>query len=42
MYGMHSFRVARTTDLIKYHYSLEEVKRMGRWQSNTVYRYIRT
>ena len=42
MYGMHSFRVGRTTDLIKYNYSLEEVKRMGRWHSNTEYRYIRT
>ena len=40
-YGMHSFRVGRTTDLIKYNYSIEEVKRMGRWCSNTVYRYIR-
>ena len=29
MYGMHSFRVGRTSDLIKYNYSLEEVKRMG-------------
>ena len=41
MYGMHSFRVGRTTDLIKYNYSLDEVKRMGRWRSNVVYRYIR-
>ena len=40
-YGMHSFRIGRTTDLIKYHYSLEEVKHMGRWHSNTVYRYIK-
>ena len=29
-YGMHSFRVGRTTDLIKYNYSFEEVKCMGR------------
>ena len=41
MYGMHSFRVGRTTDLIKYNYSFEEVKRMGRWRSNVVYKYIR-
>ena len=40
-YGMHSFRVGRTSDLIKYNYSLEEVMRMGHWHSNTVYRYIR-
>ena len=41
MYGMHSLRVGRTTDLIRYNYCLEEVKRMGRWRSNTVYKYIR-
>ena len=41
LYGFHSFRVGRTTDLIKYHYSIEEVKRMGRWHTNTVFRYIR-
>ena len=41
MYGFHSLRVGRTSDLIKYGYSLEEVKRMGRWHSNVVYRYIK-
>ena len=40
MYGFHSFRVGRTTDLIKYNYDIEEVKRMGRWHSNTVYKYV--
>ena len=40
-YVMHSFRVGRTSDLIKYQYSIEEVKRMDRWCSNTVYRHIR-
>ena len=31
-YGMHSFRIGRTTDLIRSNlYSLEEVKHMGRW-----------
>ena len=41
LYGFHSFGVGRTTDLVKYNYSIEEVKRMGRWRSNTVYRYIK-
>ena len=41
MYGFHSFRVGRTTDLIKYNYSIEEVKRMGCWKSDVVYRYIK-
>ena len=41
VYGMHSFRMGRTTDLIKYNYSIEEVKRMGRWHSYIVYSYIK-
>ena len=41
LYGMHSFRIRRTTDLIKYNYPLEEIKLMGRWRSNVVYKYIR-
>ena len=41
MYGMHSFRVGRTSDLIKCNCSIEEVKCIGRWKSHTVYRYIR-
>ena len=41
LYGMHSFRIGRTSDLIKYNYSIEEVKIMGRWRSNVIYKYIR-
>ena len=41
LYGMHSMRIGCTSDLIKYNYSLEEVKRMGRWRSNVVNRYIK-
>ena len=41
-YGMHSFRIGQTTDLIKSNfYSIEEVKHMGRWCLNTIYKYIR-
>ena len=40
-YGMHSFRIGRTTDLIKYNYSVDEVKMMGRWKSNVIFKYIR-
>ena len=36
LYGMHSFRIGRTSDLIKYNYSIDEVKLMGRWKSNVV------
>ena len=41
LYDFHSLRIGRTTDLIKFNYSLEEVKRMGRWKSNIIYKYIR-
>ena len=41
-YGMHSFCIGRTSDLInKFHKSLEEVTRAGRWKSSAVYRYIK-
>ena len=41
LYGMHSFRIGRTTDLIKCNYSIDEVKLMGRWKSNVIFKYIR-
>ena len=37
-YGMHSFRIGRTSDLVKFHYSIEEVKILGRWKSSIVYK----
>ena len=41
VYDIHSLRIGRASDLIRYGYSLKEVKRMGRWKSNAVYKYIR-
>ena len=40
-YGFHSFRIGRSTDLIKFGKSLSYVKLAGRWKSNVVYKYIR-
>ena len=40
LYDMHSFRIRRAYDMIKFHYSVEEVKRVGQWKSSSVYRYI--
>ena len=40
LYDMHSLRIGRTTDLAKF-YSIDEVRRFGRWRSNVVYKYIR-
>ena len=42
LYSVHSLRIGRAMDLIKYGYSVEEVKRIGRWKSNAVYKYIRS
>ena len=42
LYGTHSFRIGRGTDLIKYGVNIEIIKRMGRWKSNAVYRYLRS
>ena len=41
LYDMHSLRIGRASDLIKQNYSIEQVKRMGHWKSNAVYKYIR-
>ena len=41
LYNMHSLRIGRASDLIKYNYSIDEIKIMGRWRSNTIYKYIR-
>ena len=41
LYDVHSYRIGRTSDLSKFGYSVEQIKAMGRWKSNAVYRYIR-
>ena len=40
-YDMHSLCIGRTSDLIKFKYTIDEVKDMGRWKSNVIYKYIR-
>ena len=41
LYDVHSFRIGRASDLAKFGYSVEQIKCMGRWKSNAVYRYLR-
>ena len=41
LYDVHSFRSGRTCDLAKYGYSVDQIKAMGRWRSNTVYSYLK-
>ena len=42
LYDIHSLRIGRTSDLIKFKYTVDEVKSMGRWKSNAVFKYIRS
>ena len=41
VYNLHSFRIGRSSDMVKAGYTVEEVRIAGRWKSNTVYKYIR-
>ena len=41
-YSSHSIRSGRTTDLYELGLSVESIKKMGRWRSNAVYRYLQT
>ena len=41
LYDVHSFRIGRATDLQKAGLSVEEIKNLGRWKSNAVYKYLR-
>ena len=41
VYNMHSLKIGRTSDLVKYNYSFSEVQKLGRWTSNCVFKYIR-
>ena len=41
LYSNHSLRIGRTCDLLKLGLSVETIKKLGRWRSNAVYRYLR-
>ena len=41
LYGTHSFRIGRATDLSKEGFSIDQIKRLGRWKSNAIFKYIR-
>ena len=42
LYGMHSTRIGRCSDLLKRQVPLAVVKLAGRWRSNAVYKYIKS
>ena len=41
LYDVHSLRIGRTCDLHKFGYSIDQIKAMGRWKSNAVFRYLK-
>ena len=41
LYDTHSLRIGRSSDMLKYEYSIEEIKLAGRWKSNAVFWYLR-
>ena len=41
LYNTQSFHAGRSCDLIKYGFSVEQVKKMGCWKSNAIYKYIK-
>ena len=40
LYNPHSLRAGRSVDLLKLGVSVETIKKLGRWKSNTVYAYL--
>ena len=41
LYDTYSFRIGRATDLEKEGFSIDSIKKLGRWKSNAVYKYLR-
>ena len=40
LYDVHSFRKGRAVDMLREGYSVEQIKKAGRWKSNAVYKYL--
>ena len=41
LYDTHSLRIGRATDLFKYGVNIDDIKQLGRWKSNAVYKYLK-
>ena len=41
LYDTHSFRIGRATDLFKAGVNIDDIKHLGRWKSNAVYKYLK-
>ena len=42
LYSMHSLRLGQTCDLYQMGLSVKTIKKLGRWRSNVVFRYLKT
>ena len=42
LYNTHSFRIGRATDLKKTGTPVDDIKMLGRWRSNAVFKYIKS
>ena len=40
VFNLHSFRIGRASDMVKFGYTIEKIKLAGRWKSNAVFKYI--
>ena len=40
-YSFHSLRAGRVTDMAKWGFTVDQIKQIGRWKSNAVYRYLK-
>ena len=41
LYDCHSFRIGRSTQMWKMKFSIQEIRRAGRWRSSAIYKYLR-
>ena len=41
LYGTHSLRIGRATDMLKNNETLDKIRRVGRWRSNAVFKYLK-
>ena len=41
LFSFHSLRARRATDMLKYGFTVGQIKRKGRWKSNAVYKYLK-
>ena len=41
LYQFHGIRAGRATDLSRWGFSIEQIKVLGRWKSNAVYKYLK-